>query len=99
MERHITTVMIGVVAALLGWVGVTVSGTATSVAVLQQHVSLMAATVAKLETRVETATADRYTGTEAGRNNGILHTRIGEIERRTDGLESRMGIYHSRVAD
>ena len=84
MERHAPTLVMLILAGVMTWVGVTVKDTEVQVALHGQMLSTNAAAttelkdiVDKLEDKIDQATSDRYTGTEARRDSSIPVSMIG----------------------
>lgn len=89
MEKHLQTALAAILIGLVGWVGVTVSSTATEVAVLKQTVIVLTSTIEKLEARLEVMTDDRYRASDARRDLGRVYERLSDHEKRIGGLEGK----------
>jgi hypothetical protein len=68
LERHIQTAIGAVLIGLVFWVGSTLSGAQTQMAVLEAKVSLLTTEVTKLRSKVEVGVEDRYRGEDARRD-------------------------------
>ena len=82
-ERHLQTGLLTILVGLCGWLGVTTNNTQVRLAELN---ATMTATQSQV-TRLERATDDLYTETEAARDREAINKRIGDLERRVLELE------------
>ena len=87
-ERHLQTVVTILVAGLLTWVGLTTNETSKSVAVTEVKMEMMQLSLTSLAEKLDTATLDRYTATDARRDLGAVYRRLDQTENRMTVIES-----------
>ena len=80
LERHIQTILTGVVAALLAWVGV-------SLLDLRDRVTRVEVQVLNMQSLIADGTADRFRGVDWLREKARLDDRFFSLQRRVDQLE------------
>lgn len=86
-ERHIHTVLGGLILAALLWVG-------GAVLDFSQQISVLQVQVAELTRRLDEKTGDRYRGDDAKRDFALRDQRLGALEQRVSRLEAHP--MHSR---
>lgn len=82
-ERHAQTIVGVICAALLSWVGVSVSQQGKDIVALQVQMSGLQTQM----TAIQSATADRYTGTRAATDFKPVYDRLADHEARLRELE------------
>jgi len=83
LEQHVGTIMQILVVALLGWSLKTNVEMTTQMGIVQSELRALQATVAQ-------GTADRYRGTDAARDNGLIWAEFQRRENRISRLEEQM---------
>jgi len=87
-ERHFQTVITTLIAALVMWIGITVTSSATSLATMQEKVVWMERSIDSLASKLEKATEDRYTATDARRDGAMFYRRFDQLEGRINIVEN-----------
>lgn len=101
LERHLQTAIVMIILGVLGWVGFKVTLMAESNAVLQVQGSNLAQQIVDIRTELKedineiknelrTASADRYTATEADRTHNACRSRMKLIEERMFEVERNL---------
>lgn len=80
LERHIQTILTGVVAGLLGWVGI-------SLLDLRDRTTRLEVQITSLNSLVADGTSDRFRGSDWRREKERLDDRFNSLVRRVDVLE------------
>jgi hypothetical protein len=85
-ERHAQTILTGIVAGLIGWVGISVSQQATSIALLQQSLD-------QLQRKVEDFTSEpRFTKND-------FHVMISPVVGELSSIKINQSYLEKRVSD
>ncbi len=85
-ERHFNTIIGIIIAALLGWFGLTTQNMSVRLAVVESSMSQLTIQVSRLRE----ATNDRYTSREAVEDKAALQREIDRLEIRVNDLEQRV---------
>lgn len=83
LERHIQSVALAVVVAVLLWVGSTVQTTSIKVGVIETRTEAIG-------DRVDFLASDRYTGSQAAADHARVMREISRLEERQNRLDERM---------
>jgi len=104
LERHISTLMLAIIIALVSWFGKTVLDNnqnmneqskvqIKSQAEMVGSINILTLEMQHLKELLEVASKDRYTGQDASRDNKIQNERCNRLEKRLQYLED----FHKQV--
>ena len=98
LERHTQTILTAVIIGLIGWVGVTVTGTRTDLAKTAVSLDGLKDTVHKIEMRVDRIDElDRYSKEDADSALKMRDRRLDDLDRRLERLEDEVHNVPRRV--
>lgn len=88
MERHASSVGIAIIIAILLWVGNSILKQGTQQGVMSGDIRVMASKIENLQAIISSASADRYTSTQANRAKDESDRRFSRLETRVGHIET-----------
>ena len=90
-ERHVQSLLLVVVAGLIGWAGMSISSTASDVAAMSVQIASLKEDLRDLRAELREQVAASYPRVQADTDLGQIHGRLDDHEARLRMLESRAG--------
>lgn len=89
LEKHLQTVLLALVIALIGWMGKTTLDTSQSMASLKASMTAQLDNLKTVVAKLDTYADDRYSRTEAEQTHQSIEHRIDQLDNRVRTLEER----------
>ena len=87
MERHVQTLIVFIITAILAYVGLTVNSNSIMMAQMSTNMGWMKESLEQMQEQLDESTTNRYTRMDAANDKSAFLFRIESCEKRLDTLE------------
>ena len=88
IERHFVTVLVGISVLLIGSGVIALFSMSSNMATMQTNLSWVQTSMTNMENKIDSATANNYSNTDASRDMTTVMGRIDSVESRISIMES-----------